>query len=90
MIRKANPEIARGSYTPLTFTGYYNFGGFLSTYNQSTVGIFHNTGSVEIVIDLSSYTDYDFTQLRAYIGQGTASLSGQTLTIGPKTSVVLK
>jgi glycosidase len=90
MIRKANPEIARGNYTALTFQGYYNFGGFLSTYEESTVGIFHNTGSVEITINLSGYTEYEFSQLRAYIGQGTAILSGQTLTISPKTSVVLK
>ena len=90
MIRKANPEIARGSYTYLEFSGYYTFGGFLSTYKDSTVGVFHNVGDKEIIIDLSQYTDFTFTTLRAYVGINTASLEGQTLKIGPYTSVILK
>lgn len=90
MIRKANPEIARGAYQKIIFEGYYSFGGFLSTYQESTVGVFHNIGDTELVIDLSLYTDYEFSSLRAYVGQGTANLSGQTLTIAPFTSVVLK
>ena len=89
MIRKANPEIARGAYTAIEFTGLYNFGGFLSTLDESTLGIFHNTGSQELVIDLSQYTDFEFSNLRAYVGQGTAILSGQNLTISPFTSVIL-
>jgi glycosidase len=89
MIRKANPEIARGAYTAIEFTGLYNFGGFLSTFNESTIGIFHNTGSQEVVVDLSQYTDFEFSYLRAYVGQGTAILSGQSLTISPFTSVIL-
>lgn len=89
MIRKANPEIARGNYTGKEFTGMDNFGGFLSTFEDSTIGIFHNTGSTELVIDLSEFTDFDFSGLRAYIGQGTASLDDQSLTISPFTSVIL-
>jgi glycosidase len=90
MIRKANPEIARGDYSPLTFEGYYNFGGFLTTYEDSTLGIFHNTGETEVIIDLSQFTEYSFETVRAYVGQGEASLDGQTLTISPFTSVILK
>lgn len=90
MIRKANPEIARGVYTPIIFTGYYNFGGFLSTWNDSTVGVFHNTGELELTIDLSIFTDFEFEVIRAYVGMGDASLNGQTLVISPFTSVVLK
>lgn len=90
MLRHANPEIARGAYTPLDFDGYTAFGGFLSTYNGSTVGVFHNTSFVEISIDLSQYTDQSFTTLRGYAGKGQAQLDGQTLTIGPLTSVILK
>ncbi len=90
MLRNANPEIARGEYTPLVFNGYFSFGGFLSSYNGSTVGVFHNTSMSPITIDLSIYTDYDFSVVRGYVGEGTATLSGQTLTIDGLTSVVLK
>jgi glycosidase len=90
MIRKAIPEIARGEYTPLQFNGYYSFGGFLSTYNDSTIGIFHNVGDTELVIDLSNYTEQEFSEVRAYVGINNASLNGQTLTIGAYTSVILK
>jgi len=90
MIRKANPEIARGFYTPIIFDGWFSFGGFLSTYDNSTIGIFHNTGDIEITIDLSNYTDYTFAIIRAYAGYGTAQISGQILTISPFTSVILK
>ena len=90
MIRKANPEIARGYYTPIVFAGWYNFGGFLSTYEDSTVGVFHNTGEIEIIIDLSVYINFNFESISAYIGYGKAELSGQTLKISPFTSVVLK
>lgn len=90
MIRHANPEIARGEYTALKFDGYYTFGGFLSTYQNSTVGVFHNVGESEITIDLSLYTSHKFSTIRGYTGEGNATLSGQTLTISPHTSVVLK
>lgn len=90
MLRKANPEIARGDYTILQFDGYYSFGGFLSTYNDSTVGVFHNIGEDELVIDLSLYTDYQFTEVRGSAGYGTASLNGQLITISGHTSVILK
>jgi glycosidase len=90
MIRHANPEIARGQYTPLVFDGYTSFGGFLTTYQASTLGIFHNTSSSEITIDLSQFTSHEFSLVRAYVGKSSASLSGQTLTLGPLTSVILK
>lgn len=89
-IRNANPEIARGDYTPLVFEGYTNFGGFLTTYNDSTIGIFHNTLDQEISVDLSQYTDYEFSGLRSFVGDGKAKLEGTTLTIDGYTSVILK
>jgi glycosidase len=90
MLRNANPEIGRGTYTPINFEDYYTFGGFLSTYNNSSVGVFHNTGEIELVIDLSLYTNHKFSQLRGYAGKGKASFDGKTLTIAPMTSVILK
>jgi glycosidase len=90
LLREANPEIARGTYTPLEFNGYQNFGGFLSTYQNSTVGVFHNTGMSDVVIDLSLYTNVTFEVVRGYAGQGTATLVGNTLTLSPLTSVIIK
>lgn len=90
MIRHANPEIARGTYTPLYFDGRTTFGGYLSTYQSSTIGVFHNTSMQTIIIDLSLYTDQDFNEIRGYVGLDLAQLNGQVLTLGPLTSVVLK
>lgn len=86
MIRKANPEIARGTYTPVHIDGS-KVGGFTSTYNGKTVLVLHNTTSSAQTVDVSQFGD--FTELRAFIGIEDASLSGTTLTIGAQTSAVL-
>lgn len=88
-IRGENPEIARGKYTPLFFENNFYFGGFLTTYHDSTVGIFHNTGEESLTIDLSSL-DYKFDKLIDYIGENKALFKNNKLTIEPFTSVILK
>ena len=88
-IRNANPEIARGKYTPIYFEDQDYFGGYLSSYKYTTVGIFHNVSNYPLTIDLSKYTDYNFKEIRNYSGEK-ASLDDQTLTIPGLTSVVLK
>ncbi|MCB9498688.1 MAG: alpha amylase [Bacillales bacterium] len=91
IIRKCNPEIALGEYTALNFANYTTFGGFLSTYEGRTVGVFHNTSySTTLTIDLSKGTDFNFTFIAAVIGSGDATLSGSILTIAPHTSVILR
>lgn len=89
-VRNANPEIARGDYTPLEFIDHTSFGGYLTTYNNSTLGIFHNTCDIQLEIDLSKYTDHNFEVLRSYIGEGKAELKNNILTIDGYTSVVIK
>lgn len=90
MIRKLHPEISLGEYT-LVDSDVYTFGGFLTTYNDSTIGVFHNTSEDEtLTIDLTTYTDYSFTKLCEFIGLGKAKFENGILTIDPKTSVVLK
>ena len=89
-LRNANPEIGRGEYTPINFEGYYDFGGFLTTYQNSTLGIFHNTGLETITIDLSQFTNKSFVEIRGFAGKGNAILSGQKLTLESMTSVILK
>ena len=89
MIRKANPEIARGAYTALAFEDS-KAGGFLCTWNGRTAGVFHNTGKQEAVLDLRGIDGADFEQIAAVIGKKEASFEDGVLTIGSQTSVVLR
>ncbi len=89
MIRKANPEIAYGEFTPIVIEDS-KVGGFLSTYEGSTVAVIHNTTTESVVLDLATLTDVSLTQIQAYAGMGTATLEGTTLTLAPQTTVVLK
>ncbi len=86
MIRAANPEIARGTYTALKLND--KMGGFTATWNGSTVCVLHNTTDRTMTVDLSELGD--FSKIAAFIGMDTATLEGTTLTVGPQTSVVLR
>ncbi|GBU28299.1 alpha-amylase [Treponema sp. R8-4-B8] len=90
MLRRANPEIARGAVTALDFSDYAVFGGFVYDYGGSKAAVFHNTGEDEVTVDLSEYTSENFTVVRGYAGKGSAALKGSVLTLGGFTSVVLK
>jgi len=89
-LRNSNPEIARGIIEALDFSQYTTFGGFISDYNGSKVGVFHNTGDIELSVDLSLYTDMRFTVMRGFAGKGRAVLNGNILTLSGYTSVVVK
>ena len=89
MIRRANPEIARGDYKAVSFDGI-KAGGFISTYNGSSVLVIHNTTGADVEIDLSQVSGISVTELRAVIGLGGATLNGTTLTLEAQTSAVLK
>ena len=88
MIRKANPEIACGTYEPLTISGS-KAGGFLSTHEGKSVAVLHNTSMSAVEIDLSQFTDATLTKIVAIAGAG-AKLNGTVLTIEGQTSVVLR
>ena len=90
-IRKANPEIARGKVTALQFPET-KAGGFLCTWNGSTVAVMHNpTGSTRTV-DLGQATEIPLNRIVAWVGgaEARAELEGTLLTLGPQTSAVLK
>ena len=89
LIRKANPEIARGEYTALSFSGV-KLGGFVSTWNGKTVCVLHNPSGNAISVDLSAVTDARFTELAAVIGMEDATFEGTTVTLGGSTSCVLR
>jgi glycosidase len=89
-LRRANPEIARGAVRALDFPGSNTFGGFVSEFMGSKVGVFHNTGENEITLDLGQYTDDRFSVVRGYAGKGRAVLKGTVLTLSGFTSAVLR
>ena len=90
MIRAANPEIARGEYKALKLENT-KVGGFTSAWEGKTVCVLHNPSGSESVIDLSQIKGAEgFKTLSAVIGMEGAKLEGSTLTIGGKTSVVLR
>ncbi len=87
-LRKANPEIARGTCIPLFFPDT-KAGGFLCEWNGSVVGVFHNTTGSTAVLDLSQAGAPAFTEIE-FIGMEEASLDGNILTLGAQTSAVLR
>lgn len=89
MIREANPEIARGTYDALPFTGT-KVGGFTATWEGRTVAVLHNTTERDLTVDLTQATDIPFVTIAAVAGMGPATLEGTTLTIAGQTSVVLR
>ena len=92
-IRKANPEIAQGSFTALDFPET-KLGGFLCTLDGSTVGVFHNTTEKTLKVDLADATEQHFSEITAFLSvdpfEGFAELDGTVLTLSAQTSAVLK
>lgn len=90
-LRKANPEIARGTYLPLSFPDT-KAGGFLCEWNGSAVGVFHNTTGKKQTLDLSKATDRTFSEV-AFISadpESSAILEDNILTIDGQTSAILR
>ncbi len=88
MIRKANPAIARGTYTALDFQDT-KLGGFTANYEGTMVAVVHNTTTEPITVELSDVTGLEIMGIRASIGAGSAALDLTTLTLDGQTSVVL-
>ena len=91
-VRHSYPAIARGTYSAVS-GGHSNVGGFLIEHEGETIGLFHNTSTEEITVDLSECADlgeHTFSKLLDYVGMGKAKLKGNQLTIGPQTSVILE
>lgn len=87
LIRRSNPEIARGDYAPLYFSDT-KAGGFTSTWRGNTVAVLHNPTIHSVTLDLSA-AGLKSPALTAVIGVEEASLEGTTLTLGAQTSAVL-
>ena len=90
-VRNRYPAIARGEYNAVT-GGNKCFGGFYVEYNGEILGIFHNTSTSAITVDLSACSGLDghiFSQICEVLG-GETTLEGSVLTIAPQTSIILK
>ena len=88
-LRAANPEIAHGTYTPLTFTDT-KAAGFLCEWNGSTVAVFHNTTTSEKQLDLS-LLDVTFTEVTSISVSGAeAAFDGTSLVLPPQSSAILR
>ena len=87
-MRNRNPEITNGTYTNLNLSVQKSVGGFIATLGDSSCIVIHNTGSSEATIDLTGYSDYK--TINSYAGLGSAKLENGSLTIGQKTTVVLR
>ena len=89
MIRKANPEIARGTYTavPLADT---KAGGFKTEWKGSTVYVFHNTTVSKVRIDLNAVADPVPSVLAASVGNEDALLEAGILTLPAQCSAVVR
>ena len=91
LLRVKYPEIARGDYKSLVYS-QKSFGGFEIFYDNNLTWLFHNTNDAEYTVDLKECSGFtaDSISIADFIGQGEASLNGTTLTIGPRTSVIIK
>ena len=88
-LRRANPEIARGEYTPLRPEDT-KLGGFVSEWEGRRVCVIHNTTMKSVTIPLADLGAEEFTKLTAFIGVGDASLDNGVLTVGEQTTVILR
>ena len=89
LLRKANPEIARGSYTALKLSET-KAGGFISEWNGSKALVLHNPSGSDATLDLAALGLGEFTKISGFVGLGEAKLEGTTLTLQGQTSVVLR
>ena len=88
-LRKAHPEIARGSYRALKLENT-KLGGFISTWEGRSVLVIHNTTQRDLTLDLTAPDLLGFSEITGSIGLGFATLEGRTLTVEGQTSVLLR
>ncbi len=89
LLRKANPEIARGDFTPVAIPDS-KAGGFISDWQGSRVLVLHNPGTKAVTLDLSAMELSEFTVLNGFVGMGSALLENGVLTLDAQSSAVLR
>ena len=89
MIRRANPEIARGDYEALQLRDT-KLGGFVSTWEGRSVLVLHNTTARPLKVDLAGIGLERFARIVGAPGRGRATLDGTVLVLEGQTSAVLR
>ncbi len=89
MVRKANPEIARGDYRALSFPDT-KLGGFTAVWKGSEVCVLHNTTTGPLTVNLSAAGAERFDTVTAVVGAGGAVLDNGVITLDAQTSAVLR
>ncbi len=89
MIRSAHPEIANGAYRALRLKDT-KLGGFVSTWEDRSVMVLHNTTQRTITLDLAEIGEDGFKTISEIIGVGQAALEGSLLSLEGQTSVLLQ
>ena len=91
-VRHSYPAIARGTYNAI-YAGKATFGGFYIEYENDYLVILHNTSATETVTydltkisKLSGKTEFE---LLDYLGVSEANVEGNTLVIGPQSTVII-
>ena len=91
-VRHSYPAIARGTYNAI-YAGKATFGGFYIEYEDDYLVILHNTSATETVTydltkisKLSGKTEFE---LLDYLGVSEANIEGNTLVIGPQSTVII-
>lgn len=91
-LRHRYPAIARGQYTAVDCANK-NFGGFVISFGEETLLLFHNTSTEEITVDLAELKGLSGNTVQKLlddIGVGQAQLDGTVLTLGGQTSAILQ
>ena len=89
LLRKANPEIARGAYTALQLNDT-RAGGFVSEWNGSKALVLHNPTGSPVTLNLAALGLSEFTKLSGFVGMGQVKLEGGTVTLDAQCSAVLR
>ena len=91
MVRRANPEIAVGTYFAVSFDGL-KAGGFISEYQGKSVLVVHNTSASEATMDIAeTLSEHGLKDpyIKNCIG-GDSALDGTALKMPPQSSVVIR
>ena len=88
-LRREHPEIVRGSYQALNIPDT-KLGGFISTWEGNSVLVVHNSTGRDLSLELTDPALQGFSQISGFIGSGSATLEGRTLTVESQTSVLLR
>lgn len=88
-LRRSHPEIARGEYRPLVLRDT-KLGGFVSDWEGKRVCVVHNNTGESLSVSLEELGAEGISGLSAYIGSGEAGLTDGRLTVGPRTTAILR